>query len=46
MKETAAEWYTKVFQPLNTSFITGKLSAESLAGKLKSGTADYWKNAS
>lgn len=46
VKETAAEWYTKVFQPLNTSFITGKLSADSFAGKLKSGTADYWKNVS
>ncbi|MFF2327352.1 MULTISPECIES: ABC transporter substrate-binding protein [unclassified Streptomyces] len=46
VKETAAEWYTKVFQPLNTSFITGHLSAASFAGKLKSASAAYWKAAS
>ncbi|MFC1430922.1 ABC transporter substrate-binding protein [Streptacidiphilus sp. N1-3] len=46
VKETAAEWYTKVFLPLNTSFIDGSLSPSAFAAKLKSGTADYWKMAS
>jgi raffinose/stachyose/melibiose transport system substrate-binding protein len=46
VKETAAEWYTKVFQPLNTSFITGHLTAKEFAGKLKSASAAYWKTAS
>ncbi|MFE7323800.1 ABC transporter substrate-binding protein [Streptomyces sp. NPDC057565] len=46
VKETAAEWYTKVFQPLNTSFITGHLTAEVFAGKLKSASAAHWKTAS
>ncbi|MFD3928819.1 ABC transporter substrate-binding protein [Streptomyces sp. NPDC058614] len=46
VKETAAEWYTKVFLPLNTSFITGHLSAEDFAGKLKTDSAAYWKSAS
>ncbi|MFI8952003.1 ABC transporter substrate-binding protein [Streptomyces sp. NPDC053750] len=46
VKETEAEWYTKVFLPLNTKFITGHLSAEAFAGKLKSDSAAYWKSAS
>lgn len=46
VKETAAEWYTKVFLPLNTSFISGKLSAAEFAGKLRSASATYWKTAS
>ncbi|MCG7203557.1 ABC transporter substrate-binding protein [Streptomyces arenae] len=46
VKETAAEWYTKVFLPLNTEFITGRLTAKSFAGKLADGSAAYWKTAS
>ncbi|MFC1438660.1 extracellular solute-binding protein [Streptacidiphilus sp. N1-10] len=45
VKETAAEWYTKVFLPLNTSFVDGKLSVADFAAKLKSGSVDYWKMA-
>jgi raffinose/stachyose/melibiose transport system substrate-binding protein len=45
VKETAAEWYTKVFLPLNTSFLTGHLTAQSFAGKLASQSASYWKTA-
>jgi raffinose/stachyose/melibiose transport system substrate-binding protein len=46
VKETDAEWYTKVFCPLNSSFLAGKDSAADFAAKLASGTADYWKSAS
>ncbi|MGW1818642.1 ABC transporter substrate-binding protein [Streptomyces sp. NPDC002125] len=46
VKETEAEWYTKVFLPLNTKFITGHLTAKAFAGELKSGSAAYWKSAS
>lgn len=46
VKETAAEWYTKVFLPLNTSFLTGHLTATSFASKLASNSASYWKTAS
>lgn len=46
VKETAAEWYTKVFLPLNTSFVDGRLSAEAFAAKLGSDSAAYWKMAS
>lgn len=46
MKEPAAEWYTKVFLPLNTSFLTGHLTATSFASKLASNSASYWKTAS
>ncbi|WP_167382940.1 ABC transporter substrate-binding protein [Streptomyces mangrovisoli] len=46
VKETAAEWYTKVFLPLNTKFITGHLTAKSFADKLAHDSAAYWKTAS
>lgn len=45
VKETAAEWYTKVFCPLNTTFLDGGTSAAAFAAKLASGTAQYWSNA-
>ncbi|MFD6278107.1 ABC transporter substrate-binding protein [Streptomyces sp. NPDC060209] len=45
VKETAADWYTKVFLPLNTKFITGHLSSRSFAEKLASDSATYWKSA-
>ncbi|MFD5628726.1 ABC transporter substrate-binding protein [Streptomyces sp. NPDC127072] len=45
VKETAAEWYTKVFQPLNTAFLTGGLTAKDFAEKLSSDSAGYWKTA-
>lgn len=41
-----AEWYTKVFAPMNSSFLAGKSSAADFAAKLASATADYWKSAS
>ncbi|MGW0811649.1 ABC transporter substrate-binding protein [Streptomyces viridiviolaceus] len=46
VKETAADWYTKVFQPLNTKFITGHLTAKSFAAQLAEDSAAYWKTAS
>jgi raffinose/stachyose/melibiose transport system substrate-binding protein len=46
VKETAAEWYTKVFLPLNTTFLDGGLTAKAFAAKLSSATATYWKTAS
>ncbi|MFJ7949600.1 ABC transporter substrate-binding protein [Streptomyces sp. NPDC096354] len=46
VKETAAEWYTKVFQPLNTRFVAGHLGAAAFAAQLKSATVAYWKTAS
>ncbi|MFE5242354.1 MULTISPECIES: ABC transporter substrate-binding protein [unclassified Streptomyces] len=45
VKETAADWYTKVFQPLNTKFITGHLDAKSFADQLADDSAAYWKTA-
>ncbi|MBR7831012.1 extracellular solute-binding protein [Actinospica sp. MGRD01-02] len=45
VKETAADWYTKVFCPLNTTFLDGGQTAAQFAAKLKSGTAQYWSNA-
>ncbi|MBR7838497.1 extracellular solute-binding protein [Actinospica durhamensis] len=45
VKETAAEWYTKVFCPLNTTFLDGGTSAAAFAAKLASGTAQYWSTA-
>lgn len=46
VKETAAEWYTKVFLPLNTSFLASTTGAADFAAKLKSASVAYWKNAS
>ncbi|MFE0677811.1 ABC transporter substrate-binding protein [Streptomyces sp. NPDC058867] len=45
VKETAAEWYTKVFLPLNAKFITGHLTARSFATELAADSAAYWKTA-
>jgi raffinose/stachyose/melibiose transport system substrate-binding protein len=43
VKNTKAEWYTKVFQPANNAFITGRSSAEDFTSKLKSDSAAFWK---
>ncbi|MER5179055.1 ABC transporter substrate-binding protein [Streptomyces sp. NPDC002896] len=40
-----AEWWTKVFQPLNTKLVTGKLSATAFTDQLASQSADFWKRA-
>ncbi|MFD7137760.1 ABC transporter substrate-binding protein [Streptomyces sp. NPDC059894] len=46
VKETAADWYTKVFLPLNTGFITGRLTAKAFAAELAHDSAGYWETAS
>ncbi|GAA4235114.1 raffinose/stachyose/melibiose transport system substrate-binding protein [Streptosporangium album] len=43
VKMDNADWYTKVFQPVNTELITGKASAADFVAKLKSTSVDFWK---
>lgn len=43
VKMNQTEWYTKVFQPVNTDLATGRLTAAQFAAKLKSASAAYWK---
>ncbi|MFD8559097.1 extracellular solute-binding protein [Streptosporangium canum] len=43
VKMDHTDWYTKVFQPVNTELITGKVSAADFVAKLKSTSVDFWK---
>ncbi|TYB41880.1 ABC transporter substrate-binding protein [Actinomadura chibensis] len=43
VKMNQSGWYTKVFQPINTELVTGKISAARFVAKLKGATVDYWK---
>jgi raffinose/stachyose/melibiose transport system substrate-binding protein len=43
VKMDHADWYTKVFQPLNTELITGKVSAAEFVAELKKNSVDFWK---
>lgn len=43
VKMDQADWYTKVFQPLNTELITGKVSAAEFVAQLKKDSVDFWK---
>ncbi|MGH8877254.1 MAG: ABC transporter substrate-binding protein, partial [Stackebrandtia sp.] len=37
------DWYTKVFQPLNTDLFSGKASADDFVSRLASDSGEFWK---
>ncbi|MEV6055110.1 extracellular solute-binding protein [Streptomyces sp. NPDC052107] len=45
VNEDYAEWWTKVFEPLDDKLITGGINASSFISQLKSQSVDYWKRA-
>jgi maltose-binding protein MalE len=40
--EDYADWWTKVFKPLDDKLITGKIGAADFVAQLKAGSVDYW----
>ncbi|MEU0565685.1 ABC transporter substrate-binding protein [Nonomuraea sp. NPDC005983] len=43
VKMDHADWYTKVFQPVNTELLTGKATAAEFVARLKAASVDFWK---